>query len=108
MLQWAMTVRREGIGAIFVLRGEDGAEDNWSHLGNEISEIAAKVLEEHGRLMANNCSFAASNCNSPLLYHPEFLRDLFNLIVRPWRVNAGLMLNRLAQSVAQLHVKIDK
>ena len=102
MLRWGNTVRREGIGAVFVVRGEDACSGDMTIIEEEVKEMVATVLEEHGRLMANNCNFAASNLNSPMLYHPEFLKDLFNLIVHPWTVNAQLILNKLNRFLTQI------
>jgi hypothetical protein len=58
--------------------------------------------------MACNRDFATSNCNSPALYHPEFLKDLFNLIVHSWRDNAQLILFKLAHQTAGIQSKTGK
>lgn len=36
-----------------------------------------------------------------MLYHPEFLRDIYNFIVHSWQANAQIILIKLAQRMAQ-------
>lgn len=41
----------------------------------------AEVLHSYAQLMRGNRDFVMANQGTPLISHPEFLKDLFNLVV---------------------------
>jgi hypothetical protein len=61
--------------------------------------IGARVLEEYQTLTQNNRQFVLNNKSSEQLLHPEFLRDIFNLVTEKWDVSAETILANLSNQV---------
>lgn len=53
------------------------------------------MLEEFQILTQNNRQFVENNRNNAQLLHPEFLRDIFNLVTEHWAISAHLIIDNL-------------
>lgn len=98
MFDWLDCIRRQGFGSLF---SAEEAEADWlADQEKELTALGLQVIEDFQRLAQNNRQFVLNNRNSQLLYHPEFLHDIFNLATEQWAVSAQLILNNLAKLAA--------
>jgi len=42
--------------------------------------------------MEGNSHFVIANSENAALYHPEFMKDLFNLVTKSWEVNSRMII----------------
>ena len=84
MQEWINKLSKMALPALFYMHPHIQHSLNLLHNLAKARQLGVKVLHEYKQLMKNNREFVESFKETEKLFHPEFLKDLYNLVIQPW------------------------
>ena len=64
-------------------------------------DIAIAVIEGYQTLIKTNREVVSTGCSKDIFYHPEFLKDIYRLVIDDWRLSSAVILANFTRSIKE-------